>query len=277
MGPGTDFTFELPGDSGARKCDRRNTKILHQPRQRSALIIPMRQIFLDTETTGLAADAGDRVVEIACVELFNRKLTGNNKHFYLNPGRDSHEEAFKVHGLTREFLQDKPRFEAVADDLLAYLQGADVFIHNAPFDLGFLNKELELMGRPLFKEFVSSVTDTLALAKERFPGKRNSLDALCARLGVDNSARSLHGALLDAELLADVYINLTRGQEALLIDVGSAHSARTGVVPIDLASIDLPVLLATEQESADHEAVLKQIDQASGDRTVWRNQPESRA
>ena len=237
----------------------------------------MRQIFLDTETTGLVADAGDRVVEIACVELFNRKLTGNNRHFYLNPGRDSHEEAFKVHGLTREFLQDKPRFEAVADDLLAYLQGADVFIHNAPFDLGFLNKELELMGRPLFKEFVSSVTDTLALAKERFPGKRNSLDALCARLGVDNSARSLHGALLDAALLADVYINLTRGQEALLIDVGSAHSARIGVVPIDLASIDLPVLLATEQESADHEVVLKQIDQASGDRTVWRNQPESRA
>ena len=237
----------------------------------------MRQIFLDTETTGLAADAGDRVVEIACVELFNRKLTGNNKHFYLNPGRDSHEEAFKVHGLTREFLQDKPRFEAVADDLLAYLQGADVFIHNAPFDLGFLNKELELVGRPLFKEFVSSVTDTLALAKERFPGKRNSLDALCVRLGVDNSARSLHGALLDAALLADVYINLTRGQEALLIDVGSAHSARIGVVPIDLASIDLPVLLATEQESADHEAVLKQIDQASGDRTVWRSQPENRA
>ena len=237
----------------------------------------MRQIFLDTETTGLAADAGDRVIEIACVELFNRKLTGNNKHFYLNPGRDSHEEAFKVHGLTREFLQDKPRFEAVADDLLAYLQGADVFIHNAPFDLGFLNKELELMGRPLLNEFVSSVTDTLALAKERFPGKRNSLDALCARLGVDNSARSLHGALLDAALLADVYINLTRGQEALLIDVGSTHSARIGVVPIDLASIDLPVLLATGQESADHEAVLKQIDQASGDRTVWRNQPESRA
>ena len=237
----------------------------------------MRQIFLDTETTGLAADSGDRVVEIACVELFNRKLTGNNKHFYLNPGRDSHEEAFKVHGLTREFLQDKPRFEAVADDLLAYLQGADVFIHNAPFDLGFLNKELELMGRPLFKEFVSSVTDTLALAKERFPGKRNSLDALCARLGVDNSARSLHGALLDAALLADVYINLTRGQEALLIDVGSAHSARTGVVPIDLAGIDLPVLLANEQESADHEAVLKQIDEASGDRTVWRSQPENRA
>src|SRR5665647_61818 len=234
----------------------------------------MRQIFLDTETTGLVADAGDRVVEIACVELFNRKLTGNNKHFYLNPGRDSHEEAFKVHGLTREFLQDKPRFEAVADDLLAYLQGADVFIHNAPFDLGFLNKELELMGRPLFKEFVSSVTDTLAMAKEMFPGKRNSLDALCGRLGVDNSARTLHGALLDAELLADVYINLTRGQDALLIDVGSAESTGRSVVQMDLASIELPVLRANEQEIASHNDVLGQIDKASGDKTVWRNQRE---
>ena len=182
-----------------------------------------------------------------------------------------------MHGLTNEFLQDKPSFEAVADDLLAYLQGAEVFIHNAPFDIGFLNKELELIGRPLFKEFVSGVTDTLVLAKEKFPGKRNSLDALCARLGVDNSGRTLHGALLDAELLADVYINLTRRQEALLIDVGSAHSERSSTVPIDLAGIDLPVLLANEQECADHEDVLKQIDQASGAKTVWRNQPESRA
>lgn len=237
----------------------------------------MRQIFLDTETTGLAADAGDRVVEIGCVELFNRKLTGNNKHFYLNPGRVSHEEALKVHGLTSEFLKDKPGFGAVVDDLLAYLEGADVFIHNAPFDVGFLNMELALIGRPRFKELVLSVTDTLALAKEKFPGKRNSLDALCARLGVDNSGRALHGALLDAELLADVYINLTRGQEALLIDVGSAHRANADNVQIDLANIDLPVLFANEQESADHEDVLKQIDQASGARTVWRNEPESRA
>ena len=146
----------------------------------------MRQIFLDTETTGLSADGGDRVVEIGCVELFNRKLTGNNKHFYLNPGRDSHEEALKVHGLTSQFLRDKPKFEAVADDLLAYLEGAEIIIHNAPFDVGFLNHELALIGRPRFKELVHSVTDTLVMAKEMFPGKRNSLDALCSRLGVDN-------------------------------------------------------------------------------------------
>lgn len=230
----------------------------------------MRQIFLDTETTGLSADGGDRVVEIGCVELFNRKLTGNNKHFYLNPGRDSHEEALKVHGLTSEFLRDKPKFEAVADDLLEYLQGAEIIIHNAAFDVGFLNKELALMGRPLFREFVTSVTDTLVMAKEMFPGKRNSLDALCARLGVDNSGRTLHGALLDAELLADVYINLTRGQEALLIDVGSAESAGSSVVQIDLARIDLPVLAANDQEIAAHDDVLRQIDKASGDKTVWR-------
>lgn len=237
----------------------------------------MRQIFLDTETTGLAADGGDRVVEIGCVELFNRRLTGNNKHFYLNPGRVSHEEALKVHGLTSEFLKDKPSFDAVVDDLLAYLEGADVFIHNAPFDVGFLNMELALIGRPRFNELVLSVTDTLVLAKEKFPGKRNSLDALCARLGVDNSGRTLHGALLDAELLADVYINLTRGQEALLIDLGSVPGERARLVQIDLSNIDLPVLLANEQECADHEDVLKQIDQASGAKTVWRNESESRA
>ena len=237
----------------------------------------MRQIFLDTETTGLSAETGDRVVEIGCVELLNRKLTGNNKHIYLNPGRDSHEEALKVHGLTTEFLRDQPRFEEVADDLLAYLRDAEVIIHNAAFDVGFLNKELELTGRPRFQEFVASVTDTLAMAKEMFPGKRNSLDALCGRLGVDNSARTLHGALLDAELLADVYINLTRGQDALLIEVGSAESTGRSVVQMDLASIELPVLRANEQEIASHNDVLGQIDKASGDKTVWRNQLESRA
>jgi len=230
----------------------------------------MRQIFLDTETTGLSADSGDRVVEIGCVELLNRKLTGNNKHFYLNPGRNSHEEALKVHGLTSEFLRDKPKFEAVADDLLAYLQGAEIIIHNAPFDVGFLNHELALIGRPRFKELVLCVTDTLMMAKEMFPGKRNSLDALCTRLDVDNSGRALHGALLDAELLADVYINLTRGQEALLMEVGSANGADTNIVPIDLNAIELPVLQANEQECAAHEVVLQQIDKASGNQTVWR-------
>ena len=230
----------------------------------------MRQIFLDTETTGLSADNGDRVIEIGCVELLNRKLTGNNKHFYLNPGRDSHEEALKVHGLTSEFLRDKPVFEAVADDLLAYLQGAEIIIHNAPFDMGFLNKELALLGRAPLREVVLSVTDTLALAKEMFPGKRNSLDALCGRLGVDNSGRTLHGALLDAELLADVYINMTRGQEALLIDAGSSHGDDPGVPTIDLSVFKLPVLSANEQEMAAHEQVLTELDKASGGKTVWR-------
>ena len=230
----------------------------------------MRQIFLDTETTGLSADNGDRVIEIGCVELLNRKLTGNNLHFYLNPGRDSHEEALKVHGLTSEFLRDKPVFEAVADDLLAYLQGAEVIIHNAPFDMGFLNKELALLGRAPLREVVLSVTDTLALAKEMFPGKRNSLDALCGRLGVDNSGRTLHGALLDAELLADVYINMTRGQEALLIDAGSSHGDDPGVPTIDLSVFKLPVLSANEQEMAAHEQVLTELDKASGGKTVWR-------
>ena len=230
----------------------------------------MRQIFLDTETTGLSADNGDRVIEIGCVELLNRKLTGNNKHFYLNPGRDSHEEALKVHGLTSEFLRDKPVFEAVADDLLAYLQGAEVIIHNAPFDMGFLNKELALLGRAPLREVVLSVTDTLALAKEMFPGKRNSLDALCGRLGVDNSGRTLHGALLDAELLADVYINMTRGQEALLIDTGSSQGDGQHVQTIDLSVFKLPVLSANEQEMAAHEQVLTELDKASGGKTVWR-------
>ncbi|TSA09855.1 MAG: DNA polymerase III subunit epsilon [Comamonadaceae bacterium] len=230
----------------------------------------MRQIFLDTETTGLSPENGDRVIEIGCVELLNRKLTGNNKHFYLNPGRDSHEEALKVHGLTSEFLRDKPVFEAVADDLLAYLQGAEIIIHNAPFDMGFLNKELALLGRAPLREVVLSVTDTLALAKEMFPGKRNSLDALCGRLGVDNSGRTLHGALLDAELLADVYINMTRGQEALLIDTGSSHGDGQHVQTIDLSVFKLPVLSANEQEMAAHEQVLAELDKASGGKTVWR-------
>src|SRR5450830_433513 len=230
----------------------------------------MRQIFLDTETTGLSADNGDRVIEIGCVELLNRKLTGNNKHFYLNPGRESHEEALKVHGLTTEFLKDKPKFDAVADELLAYLQDAEIIIHNATFDVGFLNKELELIGRPRFKDYVTSVTDTLVMAKEMFPGKRNSLDALCSRLGVDNSGRTLHGALLDAELLADVYINLTRGQDALLMEAGATESESLQVVQIDLGSIVLPVLAANDQESAAHDDVLNQIDKACGNKTVWR-------
>lgn len=231
----------------------------------------MRQIVLDTETTGLSAEGGDRIIEIGCVELLSRKLTGNNKHFYLNPGRDSHEDALKVHGISNEFLRDKPKFEQVANELLDYLQGAEIIIHNAAFDVGFLNKELELIGKPAFRSFVGSVTDTLLMAKEMYPGKRNSLDALCDRLGVDNSGRTLHGALLDAELLADVYINLTRGQDALLIDVAEqGNGANAGQPRVDLSRLVLPVIRASEAEEAAHEDVLKQLDKASGGKTVWR-------
>lgn len=230
----------------------------------------MRQVFLDTETTGLSPDNGDRVIEIGCVELFNRKLTGNNKHYYLNPGRESHEEALKVHGITSEFLKDKPQFDAVADEFLAYLEGAEVIIHNAAFDVGFLNKELSLIGRSPFKSFVTGVVDTLVMAKEMFPGKRNSLDALCSRLDVDNSGRTLHGALLDAELLADVYINLTRGQDALLMDVGVEEKSVTQLVQIDLHTIALPVLAANDLETAAHDDVLQQIDKSSSGKTLWR-------
>ena len=226
----------------------------------------MRQIVLDTETTGLSAEGGDRIIEIGCVELVARKLTGNNKHFYLNPGRDSHEDALKVHGISNEFLRDKPRFEAVAQELLDYLQGAEIIIHNAAFDVSFLNKELELAGRPAFRTHVAQVTDTLVMAKELYPGKRNSLDALCDRLGVDNSSRTLHGALLDAELLADVYINLTRGQDALLMTDDSAATSAS-----DLRSLALQVLHANAQELAAHEQILTQIDKDSKGKTIWRS------
>lgn len=231
----------------------------------------MRQIFLDTETTGLSADNGDRIIEIGCVEMLHRKLTGNNRHIYVNPGRDSHEEALKVHGITSEFLKDKPIFSEVAQDLLDYLKDAHVVIHNAPFDLGFLNMELALVKLPAVKSVVASITDTLVMAKEIFPGKRNSLDALCDRLEVDNSGRTLHGALLDAELLADMYINLTRGQNTLLMDEGPATDANgVRVKALDLSQFVLPVISASAQEMAAHEDVLKQIDASSKAKTIWR-------
>lgn len=231
----------------------------------------MRQIFLDTETTGLSAENGDRVIEIGCVELLHRKLTGNNLHFYLNPERDSHEDALRVHGITNEFLKDKPKFGDVVDQLLAYIEGAEIIIHNAPFDVGFLNKELELQGRPRFHTFVDGITDTLVMAKEMFPGKRNSLDSLCDRLEVDNSGRTLHGALLDAELLADVYINMTRGQDALMMEVESKDPQTRSQEVVDLSVFKLPVISATEQELAQHTEVLTQLDKSSGGKTVWRN------
>lgn len=230
----------------------------------------MRQIFLDTETTGLYPDQGDRVIEIGCVELFNRKLTGNTLHLYLNPDRDSHEEALRIHGITTEFLRDKPRFAAVADEFLDFVSDAELIIHNAPFDLGFLNKELSLLGLPPLKDFVSGVLDTLAMAKEMFPGKRNSLDALCSRLEVDNSGRSLHGALLDAELLADVYINMTRGQDALLIESSNADEPGVVLEHVDLHTLALPVISANEHELAAHATVLTELDKSSSAQTTWR-------
>ncbi|MCV0438778.1 MAG: DNA polymerase III subunit epsilon [Hydrogenophaga sp.] len=230
----------------------------------------MRQIVLDTETTGLSAENGDRIIEIGCVELLNRKLTGNNLHFYVNPERDSHEDALKVHGISNEFLRDKPKFAEIADELLDYLRDAELIIHNAPFDIGFLNKELERLGRAPIKTVIGQVTDSLVMAKEMFPGKRNGLDALCDRLGVDNSGRTLHGALLDAELLADVYINMTRGQDALLMDLGDAPGENGQVEAIDLSRFELPVLRANEQEAQAHEGVLADLDKASKGKTVWR-------
>jgi DNA polymerase-3 subunit epsilon len=233
----------------------------------------LRQVILDTETTGLSAENGDRVVEIGCVELVGRRLTGRNLHFYLNPERDSHEEALRVHGLTSEFLADKPKFAQIAAELSAYLDGAEIIIHNAAFDVGFLDTDFERAGMPPLDQFVETVTDTLRMAKTLYPGKRNSLDALCERLGVDNSGRTLHGALLDAELLADVYIALTRGQETLLMDLSDARDESGAASRIDLNALTLPVLRANEAELAGHERVLAEIDKASGAKTVWRSSP----
>ena len=233
-----------------------------------------RQIVLDTETTGLSAAEGDRVIELGCVELLDRKLTGNNLHLYFNPDRESHEDALRVHGITTAFLADKPRFHEVAEQVREYLQGAELIIHNAPFDMGFLNMEFERLKLPKLSTMVSGVIDSLVMAKELFPGKRNSLDALCDRLEVDNSGRELHGALLDAELLADVYINMTRGQEQLLsVDATTSSSAaKAGVVVKrqDLSQFSLPVIEPSEAELAAHDAVLAQIDKSSGDKTIWR-------
>ena len=232
-----------------------------------------RQIVLDTETTGLSAIDGDRLIELGCVELVNRKLTGNNLHLYFNAGRDSHPDALRVHGITTEFLADKPRFEEKIDEIWEYLQGAELIIHNAPFDVGFLNSELKLAKRPLLKQCVGNIIDTLVMAKEMYPGKRNSLDSLCDRLGVDNTSRTLHGALLDAELLADVYINLTRGQDALLMAEEPEQAAGAGAIAmpsLDLKSIKLPVLRANAQELEAHDDVLKQMDKSSGGKVAWK-------
>jgi DNA polymerase III subunit epsilon len=230
----------------------------------------MRQIFLDTETTGLSPESGDRIIEIGCVEMLNRRLSGRNLHFYLNPERRSHEDAIKVHGLTDEFLADKPLFASIADELLEFVDGAEIVIHNASFDVGFLNEELRRLGRPKFPGFVARITDSLLMAREMFPGKANSLDALCKRLEVDNSNRSLHGALLDAGLLAEVYIRLTRGQNSLVIDAGEVSAAQAALEAVDFSKLDLCVRTADVDEATAHAAVLTELDKASGGKTVWR-------
>ena len=228
-----------------------------------------RQIFFDTETTGLDADKGDRVIEIGCLEMVDRRLTGNSLHLYLNPERSSHPDALKVHGLTDEFLADKPKFAEVADELLAFLAGAELIIHNAAFDVAFVNAELQRVKKGVITDTVGKVTDSLLMAREMFPGKANSLDALCRRLEVDNSNRTLHGALLDAGLLAEVYIRMTRGQGSLVIDSHDSGGPQLQVAAIDLSTFVLPVLAASVDERAAHEGVLKDLDKASGGKTIW--------
>jgi len=230
----------------------------------------VREIVLDTETTGLDPLAGHRVVEVGCIELVNTVATGRTFHAYFNPEMLMPMGAQDIHGLSDEFLADKPLFAAIADELLEYLCAAEVVIHNAAFDVGFLNEELRRLGRPAFHTCVGKITDSLPMAREMFPGKSNSLDALCRRLEVDNSNRTLHGALLDAGLLAEVYINMTRGQDSLVIDGEESGAAVIAVQAIDLSQFTLPVLLATDSEIASHELLLAELDKASGGKTVWR-------
>jgi DNA polymerase III subunit epsilon len=235
----------------------------------------MRQLILDTETTGLNARSGDRILELGCVELVNRRLTGNNLHFYINPERDSDPGALAVHGLTTEFLSDKPKFAEIIDQVRDFIAGADLIIHNAPFDIGFLDAEFALLGLPPVSTHCGEIIDTLAQAKQMFPGKRNSLDALCDRFGISNAHRTLHGALLDSELLAEVYLAMTRGQESLVIDMlGEAQAGGDTHAPrVALDSLELVVVAATDDENAAHEAVLDGLDKEVKGASVWRLEP----
>jgi DNA polymerase III subunit epsilon len=235
-----------------------------------------RQIFLDTETTGLSPAAGDRIIEIGCVEMVNRRLSGRNLHFYLNPERSIHADAIKVHGLTEAFLSDKPLFATVVDELLAFTAGAEVLIHNAAFDVGFLNAELARLARGSFNQHSNQITDTLLMARELYPGKANSLDALCKRLAVDNTHRELHGALLDAGLLAEVYLRMTRGQNSLVMEFTSADETglqaleTSNEVPSDdLSKFALTLIKSSEEENAMHASILQEIDKASGGKAIW--------
>ena len=234
----------------------------------------MRQIVLDTETTGLEPEQGHRIIEIGCVEMFDRRLTGNNFHVYLQPDREIDAAAVEVHGITDEFLADKPRFADVAEDLVAYLKDAELIIHNAPFDGGFLDAELaRLEGFGRTGDY-SAVLDTLVMARKKHPGQRNSLDALCGRYEVDNSRRDKHGALLDAEILADVYLRMTGGQRTLSLDAdvsaANATGGDRGIRRIDRDGLDLVVVRAGPEELAAHEERLDAIDRACDGEAVWR-------
>ena len=233
----------------------------------------MRQVVLDTETTGLDPEQGHRIIEIGGVELVNRRLTERRLHHYLQPDREIDDGALEVHGITREFLQDKPRFAEVHADVLSFVSGAEVIIHNAPFDVAFLDSELARVGGPDLKmESHCRILDSLALARQLHPGQRNSLDALCKRYGIDSSARRLHGALLDAEILADVYLAMTGGQA--MLELGGA--GETAAVAASLRGVprarrigSIPVVGASREELEAHARQLARIDEKSGGQCLW--------
>lgn len=231
----------------------------------------MRQIILDTETTGLYPAEGHRIVEIGGVEMRNRRLTGRTLHLYLNPDRDSDPEALRVHGLTTDFLADHPRFEEVVDQVIDFVRGAEIIIHNAPFDLGFLDAELKRVNQPAFEGFCAGIIDSLAYARELHPGKRCSLDALCDRYGISNAHRTLHGALLDSELLAEVWLAMTRGQEGLLMEFDDSHYASGANDQLDdFDPAVLKVQKATASELAAHEAYLDGLEAQAKQAVLWR-------
>lgn len=228
----------------------------------------MRQIVLDTETTGLDPAQGHRIIEVAAVEVVNRRFTGNHYHRYLNPDREIDAGAQAVHGISIERLQGEPRFGDIAREFLDFIAGAELVIHNAPFDIGFLNSELGMLDLGRVADVCDSTIDTLKMAKDLHPGQRNNLDALCRRYGVDNSNRTLHGALLDAELLADVYMAMTRGQESLMMDIGLSSSTVEGRTFVRQAP--LPVIAASADETQAHADYLVGLDKAAGGTCVWR-------
>lgn len=236
----------------------------------------MRQIVLDTETTGLEPKQGHRIIEIGCVELVDRKLTGNHYHQYIQPGRDIDEGAIEVHGITNEFLQDKPRFEDVADDFLNFIKGAELVIHNAPFDVGFINHEFNFLKSASVKvDNLCKILDTLQLARQMHPGQRNSLDALCKRYHIDNTQREKHGALLDAEILTDVYLAMTGGQVSLGLGMGQEQTLEPHNEPvIRLRSKKAPlrIIEASAIELEAHENYLQTIDKASDGQLVWKKE-----